>query len=95
MVQDSPSVSAGQDGALRPQIDVEKLIGRLVIEAEMVRAAALLERRTLLTEIGRLKALIDKSNDPVVGSEAETPRGESDAGKGLEATGVGREHSEA
>lgn len=46
----------------RPAVDIEKLIGRLVLEHEMTKATALAERRRLLAEIERLtlKESVDK-----------------------------------
>lgn len=45
-------------------VDVERLIGRLVLEHEMTKATALAERRAFLAEIERLNGLLQEKNAP-------------------------------
>lgn len=55
-------------------VDIERLIGRLVLEHEMTKATALAERRKFMAEIERLNGPVDKSNATEVPLEPATEK---------------------
>lgn len=65
-------------------IDIDRLIGRMVLEHEATKAAALAERRAFIEEINRLNGLVDKSNANNVQSDPAPQIADSSARKETE-----------